>query len=105
MFFCWNDKGSSGISSEADVSTLPALVFEIINLGATIFICQLDRSLDQVIENHSLKERDHRTRQAVVALYNELLTFGPQILKRSSNLVSFHLVASQSKGQLPVRFI
>jgi hypothetical protein len=98
MFFCWNDKGSSGIPSDADVSTLPAVVFEIINLAATIFICQLDRSLDQVIENHSLKERDHRTRQAVVALYKELLTFGSQILKRSSNLVSFHPVSFQSES-------
>jgi len=98
MFFYWNDKGLSRISSEADVSTLPAVVFEIINLSATLFICELDRSLDQESESHSLKERDQRTRQAIVVLYKELLTFGSQILKRSSNLVGFQLMASTSKG-------
>ena len=80
------------------MSTLPAVVFEIINLSATIFICELDRSLDQITENHSLKERDHRTWQAVVALYKKSLTFGSQILKRSSNLVSFHFIASPPEG-------
>jgi hypothetical protein len=77
------------------------MVFEIINLSATIFICELDRRFDQVAEITSLKDRDHRIRQAVVALYKGLIDFGSQILKGSSNspsnLVSSGLISSLSK--------
>jgi len=65
-----------------------------------MFICELDRCLDQVTEIHSLKERDHRTRQAVVALYKDLVKFGAQILKESpnspSNLVGSGIMSSPS---------